>query len=105
MSWWATVWAKRPPISEGESRLNSTDFAQPAIFAVQVALAALWRSWGIVPDVVVGHSLGEAAAAVVAGALSLEDGVRVVYERSRLMKKVAGKGMTAGVGLAYAHGK
>ena len=86
--------------AEGESWLNSTDFAQPAIFAVQVALAALWRSWGIVPDVVVGHSLGEAAAAVVAGALSLEDGVRVVYERSRLMKKVAGKGMTAVVGLA-----
>ena len=86
--------------AEGESRLNSTDFAQPAIFAVQVALAALWRSWGIVPDVVVGHSLGEAAAAVVAGALSLEDGVRVVYERSRLMKQVAGKGMTAVVGLA-----
>jgi myxalamid-type polyketide synthase MxaE and MxaD len=85
--------------AEGESRLNYTDFAQPAIFAVQVALAALWRSWGIVPDVVVGHSLGEAAAAVAAGALSLEDGVRVVYQRSRLMKKVAGKGMTAVVGL------
>jgi myxalamid-type polyketide synthase MxaE and MxaD len=84
---------------EGESRLHNTDFAQPAIFAVEVALAALWRSWGIVPDVVVGHSLGEAAAAVAAGALSLEDGVRVVYERSRLMKTVAGKGMTAVVGL------
>jgi myxalamid-type polyketide synthase MxaE and MxaD len=84
---------------EGESRLHNTDFAQPAIFAVEVALAALWRSWGIVPDVVVGHSLGEAAAAVAAGALSLEDGVRVVFERSRLMKTVAGKGMTAVVGL------
>jgi myxalamid-type polyketide synthase MxaE and MxaD len=85
--------------AEGESRLNHTDFAQPAIFAVQVALAALWRSWGIVPDVVVGHSLGEVAAAVAAGTLWLEDGVRVVYQRSRLMKKVAGKGMTAVVGL------
>jgi myxalamid-type polyketide synthase MxaE and MxaD len=84
---------------ESESRLRDTGFAQPAIFAVQVALAALWRSWGIVPDVVVGHSLGEAAAAVAAGALSLEDGVRVVFERSRLMKTVAGKGMTAVVGL------
>ncbi len=83
----------------GESRLNETDFAQPAIFAVQVALAALWRSWGIVPDVVVGHSLGEVAAAVVAGALPLADGVRVVYHRSRLMKRVAGKGMTAVTGL------
>jgi acyl transferase domain-containing protein len=84
---------------ESESRLHNTDFAQPAIFAVQVALAALWRSWGIVLDVVVGHSLGEVAAAVSAGALSLEDGVGVVFERSRLMKTVAGKGMTAVVGL------
>jgi myxalamid-type polyketide synthase MxaE and MxaD len=84
---------------EGESRLHNADFAQPAIFAIEVALAALWRSWGIVPDVVIGHSLGEAAAAVAAGALSLEDGVRVVFERSRLMKQVAGKGMTAVVGL------
>jgi myxalamid-type polyketide synthase MxaE and MxaD len=84
---------------EGTSRLDRTEFAQPAIFAIQTALAALWRSWGIVPDLVIGHSLGEAAAAVAAGALSLEDGVRVVYHRSRLMKKVAGKGMTAVVGL------
>lgn len=85
--------------AEGESRLNQTDFAQPAIFAVQVALAALWRSWGIEPDAVIGHSLGEAAAAVAAGALTLDEGVRVVYERSRLMKRVAGRGMTAVVGL------
>jgi acyl transferase domain-containing protein len=79
--------------------LDRTEFAQPAIFAVQIALAELWRSWGIIPQVVVGHSLGEAAAAVASGALSLEDGVRVVYHRSRLMKTVAGKGMTAVVGL------
>ena len=55
---------------EGESRLNETDITQPAIFAIQVSLAALWQSWGIVPDVVVGHSLGEVAAAHVAGILS-----------------------------------
>lgn len=80
-------------------RLDDTRIAQPAIFAVQVALAALWRSWGIVPDVIAGHSLGEVAAAHVAGALSLEDAAAVVFHRSRLMKTVEGKGRTAVVGL------
>jgi myxalamid-type polyketide synthase MxaE and MxaD len=80
-------------------RLDDTRIAQPAIFAVQVALAALWRAWGIVPDVVVGHSLGEVAAAHFAGALSLEDAARVVFHRSRLMKTVEGQGRTAVIGL------
>jgi acyl transferase domain-containing protein/acyl-CoA synthetase (AMP-forming)/AMP-acid ligase II/acyl carrier protein len=83
----------------GSSELDQTDYAQPAIFAVQVALAALWQSWGILPDVIVGQSLGEIAAAHVAGALSLEDAMRVVVVRSRLMKRVAGQGKTALVGL------
>ncbi|HEU4325211.1 MAG TPA: type I polyketide synthase [Roseiflexaceae bacterium] len=82
-----------------DERLNQTDVAQPAIFAVQVALAALWRSWGVEPDAVVGQSLGEVAAAHVAGALDLEDAVRVIVHRSRLMKRVAGQGQTAVVGL------
>jgi acyl transferase domain-containing protein/acyl-CoA synthetase (AMP-forming)/AMP-acid ligase II/acyl carrier protein len=86
--------------SPAESRLNETDIAQTAILALQVALAALWRTWGIVPDAVVGQSLGEVAAAHVAGAVSLEDALRVVLHRSRLMKTVAGKGKTAVVGLA-----
>ncbi|MCI0729577.1 MAG: SDR family NAD(P)-dependent oxidoreductase [Chloroflexi bacterium] len=85
---------------EGESRLNETDVAQPAILAIQVALAALWRAWGIIPDVVAGQSLGEIAAAHVAGALSLEDAIRVVYHRSRLMKRTAGQGKTAVIGLS-----
>lgn len=85
---------------EARSRLNSTDVTQPAIFAIQVSLAALWRSWGITPDIVIGHSLGEAAAAYVAGALSLQDALRVVYHRSRLMKRVEGRGKTAVVGLS-----
>ncbi|MEM8536175.1 MAG: acyltransferase domain-containing protein, partial [Chloroflexota bacterium] len=72
---------------------------QPAIFAVQVALAELWRTWGITPDVVVGQSLGEVAAAYCAGALSLDDAIRVVVHRSRLMQRVAGHGRTAVVGL------
>lgn len=83
-----------------ESRLNETDVAQPAIFAIQVALAALWHSWGITPDVIVGQSLGEVAAAHVSGALSLEDALRVVVHRSRLMKQVVGKGKTAVVALS-----
>lgn len=81
------------------SQLDDTALAQPAIFSIQVALAALWRSWGIAPEIVAGHSLGEAAAAYAAGALSLEEAARVVFERSRLMKQVAGQGRTAVVGL------
>ncbi|TJZ49605.1 SDR family oxidoreductase [Streptomyces piniterrae] len=86
----------------GESRLDTTTVMQPAVFAVQVALAALWRSWGIEPDAVVGHSLGEVAAAHVAGALRLEDAVRVVCERSRLMARIEGEGAVAVVDLPFA---
>lgn len=81
------------------SRLNDTRLTQPAIFSIQVALAALWKSWGVAPQAVVGHSLGEVAAAHVAGVLSLEDSVHIVYQRSRLMQTVAGRGRTAVVGL------
>jgi myxalamid-type polyketide synthase MxaE and MxaD len=68
------------------------DRVQPALFALQVALAALWRSWGIVPDTVVGHSMGEVAAAHVAGILSLEDAARIIALRSRLLSGIAGQG-------------
>jgi malonyl CoA-acyl carrier protein transacylase/surfactin synthase thioesterase subunit/acyl carrier protein len=86
--------------SETASRMGEIDIAQPAVFALQVGLAALWRSWGIVPDCVVGQSLGEVAAAHVSGALSLEDALAVVHHRSRLMKRVAGQGRTASVELS-----
>ncbi|HZM70373.1 MAG TPA: SDR family oxidoreductase [Candidatus Cryosericum sp.] len=85
---------------EKGSRLDRVDVIQPTIFAMQVSLAALWRSFGIEPDAVVGQSLGEIAAAVVAGALSLEDGARVICERSRLVRGVGGKGAMAVVGLS-----
>jgi myxalamid-type polyketide synthase MxaE and MxaD len=81
------------------SRLHDTATTQPAIFAIQVSLTALWKSWGIVPDMVAGHSLGEVAAAYAAEAISLQDAVRIVFHRSRLMTKAAGKGKTAVVGL------
>jgi acyl transferase domain-containing protein/acyl-CoA synthetase (AMP-forming)/AMP-acid ligase II/NADPH:quinone reductase-like Zn-dependent oxidoreductase/acyl carrier protein len=82
---------------EAASRLASTEVAQPALFALQVGLAALWRSWGLAPDAVVGHSLGEVVAAHVAGALSLEDAVKVVYHRGRIMQGATGLGKTAAV--------
>jgi tyrocidine synthetase III len=83
-----------------QSRLNEIDILQPALFAMQVALAALWRSWGIEPQAVVGHSMGEVAAAYVAGALSLEDAVRVICHRSRLIKPTIGQGAMAAVELS-----
>jgi acyl transferase domain-containing protein/NADP-dependent 3-hydroxy acid dehydrogenase YdfG/phospholipid N-methyltransferase/aryl carrier-like protein len=86
--------------SEENSRINSTVIAQCAIFSVQVALAALWRSWGIIPEAIVGHSVGEVAAAHVAGVLSLEDAVRVIFYRSRLQAKTAGLGKMLAVGLS-----
>jgi myxalamid-type polyketide synthase MxaE and MxaD len=77
------------------------DVTQPLIFAVQVALAALWRSWGIRPDGVIGHSMGEVAAAHVAGALNLADAVHVICLRSRLVRALEGGGGMAVVELPY----
>lgn len=64
--------------------LRHTSFAQPALFAVEMGLARLWQSWGVQPDVVLGHSVGQYAAACVAGVFSLEDGARLIAERGRL---------------------
>jgi len=70
-------------VDNGET-LRHTSFAQPALFAVEMGLARLWQSWGIEPDVVLGHSVGQYAAACVAGVFSLEDGARLMAERGRL---------------------
>jgi acyl transferase domain-containing protein len=85
---------------ESESRIQETRIAQPAIFAVQVGLASLWRSWGVEPSAIVGHSVGEAAAAYVSGALPLREAVRVIYHRSRLQQTTAGTGTMLAIGLA-----
>jgi acyl transferase domain-containing protein len=86
---------------EQNSRLNEIDVAQPALFAIQVALAELWRSWGVAPDAVLGHSMGEVAAAHVAGALNLDDAARVICRRSQLMKRTSGRGAMALVEVSY----
>ena len=80
-------------------KVTGIDRVQPTIFAMQVALAATMRSYGVQPGAVIGHSMGEAAAAAVAGALSLEDAVRVICRRSALMAKIAGSGAMASVEL------
>ncbi|MGW7413526.1 type I polyketide synthase [Streptomyces sp. NPDC054863] len=74
---------------------ETVDRIQTMIFAVQIGLAALWRSYGIVPDAVIGHSVGEIAAAVTSGALSREDGARLICRRSKLLRRVTGQGAMA----------
>jgi phthiocerol/phenolphthiocerol synthesis type-I polyketide synthase C len=85
-----------------QSRLSDIGVIQPAIFAIQVALAALWRSWGVEPEAVVGHSLGEVAAAHVAGALSLEDAAQVICGRARLLRRSSSDGAMVAAELSLA---
>lgn len=80
-------------------RLDDIDVVQPLLFAIQVALAELWKSWGITPDAVVGHSMGEVAAAHVSGALDLADAAAVICRRSILLRRIAGEGAMALVDL------
>ncbi|TKC96365.1 type I polyketide synthase [Polyangium fumosum] len=82
---------------EAASRLGETAVAQPALFAIEVALAALFASWGVRPDAVIGHSVGEVAAAHVAGALELAEAVRLVCCRGRVMQHATGRGKMAAV--------
>ena len=93
-------WSLTATVRDGGS-LDRADIVQPVSWAVMVSLAAQWESWGIRPDAVVGHSQGEVAAAVVAGALSLGDGARVIAARSRVIAaRLAGRGAMAAIGAA-----
>ena len=85
---------------EADSKMAETWISQPANFAIQVALAALWRSYGIQPDVIVGHSTGEAAAFFEAGVYSFQDAIKITINRSRLQHLLHGEGKMLAVGLS-----
>jgi acyl transferase domain-containing protein/NADPH:quinone reductase-like Zn-dependent oxidoreductase/SAM-dependent methyltransferase/acyl carrier protein len=87
---------------ESENRISLTEIAQPMLFAQQVALTAVLNAAGIKPDVVFGHSVGEAAAAWASGALTLEQAVDVIFHRSQMQALTAGRGRMAAVGLSAA---
>ncbi|MFM8599374.1 MAG: type I polyketide synthase [Mycobacterium sp.] len=89
-----TGFSLRDVLSSGEP-VTGIARVQPVLVGVQLALTRLWRSYGIEPDAVIGHSMGEVTAAVVAGALSVADGLRVIATRSRLMSRLSGQGAMA----------
>ncbi|KIQ66884.1 hypothetical protein TR51_05525 [Kitasatospora griseola] len=95
-----TDWSLVEVLTGGGS-LDRVDVVQPALFAVMVALAELWRAHGVEPDAVVGHSQGEIAAAYVAGALSLEDAAKAVALRSKALVALADQGGMVSVGLGH----
>ena len=84
-----------PQTNQEALLLNKPAYLQPAMFALEYALAQLWQSWGVVPAVVMGHSLGEYAAACVAGAFTLKAGLELTAQRGRLMEKLSQIGQMA----------
>ncbi|HLF25992.1 MAG TPA: type I polyketide synthase, partial [Anaerolineae bacterium] len=95
-------WSLIDQLTTDHARLDDIAVIQPTLFAIQVALAAIWQALGVQPDAVIGHSLGEVAAAHIAGALSLDDAARIICTRSQLMKRLSGHGAMAVVELSRA---
>ncbi len=95
-------WSLLEELAEEElrTRVDETEVTQPALFAIQVGLAAVWQSWGVKPDAVVGHSMGEVAAAYLAGVLDLAEAVRLIVLRGRLLQRAEGHGGMAAVELS-----
>jgi acyl transferase domain-containing protein/acyl carrier protein len=90
---------------EADSALNRTDLAQPALFALQAGIAELWRSWGVVPSAVIGHSVGEAAAAWAAGLFDLDGIFRIILARSRAQHRTHRQGRMLAAALDEAAGR
>lgn len=95
-------WSVADLLRGGEEIPDAVEVVQPALWAVEVALAAHWRAMGVEPDICLGHSMGEAAAACVSGALSVRDAARVICRRSTLMRRLAGRGAMLATELAPA---
>ena len=89
-------WLQRPLLDilfdKDDPAIHQTEYTQPALFALEYALARLWQSWGIQPDMVMGHSVGEYVAACIAGVFSLADGLKLIIQRARLMQALPENG-------------
>ncbi|AKT41166.1 type I polyketide synthase [Chondromyces crocatus] len=95
-------WSLEHALLHGDAPLlDRIDVLQPLLFAFQFALASLWRAWGLRPDALLGHSMGEVAAAAFSGALSLSDAARVICRRSALLRSLHGTGAMAVVDLSH----
>lgn len=90
---------------EATTRMHRTDVAQPTLFAIQLGLCELLATWGVRPDAVIGHSVGEVAAAYVCGALDFAEAVRVLLHRSRTQQLTEGSGRLAAAGISLAEGQ
>ncbi len=96
---WSVVEQLTLPPDSPRSRMDEIAVIQPVLLGVEIALAELWRAWGVEPQAVAGHSMGEVGAAYLAGALSLEEAAQVICLRSQLLQQISGQGAMAVVGL------